>query len=130
MNTYEEYLKNDKGNILKIEDALEIYTGMMESIEASACDDKEELWSMYLEMALKYTTIRCNWETMTREDMIEADAGRTTTHNTLISRTDMLARNLGKDGTDVSWREKLGSQRTRIGDFACFVVYMTGISNR
>ena len=130
MNTYEEYLKNSSGSTLKMEDALSIYTEMMESISRSSCEDKTELWHMYLEKALKYTAIRCNWESMTREEKIAEDSGRTVTHNTLISRTDMLARNLGQDGTDVSWREQLGDHRARIGDFACFVVYMTGISNR
>lgn len=31
---------------------------------------------------------------------------------------------------DNSWRDELGEERKRIGDFACFVSYITGISNR
>ncbi len=130
MNTYEEYLNDGKGNILKMEDALEIYTGMMDSIKKSSFEEKMEFWQDFLEQALKYTTIRCKWEFMAREEMIAADSKRTDVHNALISLIDILARNLGKDGTDVSWRDKLGGQRARIGDFACFVIYMTGISNR
>ena len=40
----------------------------------------------------------------------------------------MLSAN--KEGMDISWREDLGDERKRIGDFACFVTYITGISNR
>ena len=53
MNTYEEYLKNSSGSTLKMEDALSIYTEMMESISRSSCEDKTELWHMYLEQALQ-----------------------------------------------------------------------------
>ncbi len=130
MNTYEEYLNHSKGNILKIEDAMNIYVKMMKSIETSTQEYKIDLWHDYIEQAIKYVGIRANWEIMSREEQIEIDEQRTITHNTLISRTDALARNLGSDGTDVSWREDLGENRTRIGDFACFVIYMTGISNR
>lgn len=34
----------------------------------------------------------------------------------------ILAQN---EGVDNSWREKLGDERKRIGNFACFVSYIT-----
>ena len=41
-----------------------------------------------------------------------------------------LARIVEHDGGDAYWRLQLGDNRKRIGDFACFVSYITGISNR
>jgi hypothetical protein len=51
-------------------------------------------------------------------------------HDTVIDSIEILARLANKEGMDISWREDLGDERKRIGDFACFVTYITGISNR
>ena len=67
---------------------------------------------------------------MSREERMDADAGRTMTHDGLITSVNVLARIAEKEGVDNSWRDRLGDERKRIGDFACFVSYITGISNR
>ena len=130
MNTYEAYLNHEAGNILKMEDALSIYTDMIHSFNECKLEDKMEYWNDFLKKALGYTTIRCQWETMTREQRIEADKGRTMKHDAMITALNILSRIAENEGIDNSWRERLGEERKRIGDFACFVVYMTGISNR
>ena len=133
MYTYEEYLDSSKVDTLTIEEAMDIYSGMVKSMRVSTLDagDKTEFWEDFVNSAIKYTSKRCKWEIMSREARIEEDDGRTKAHDALISATDILARNLGgKHGADVSWRTSLGDERKRIGDFACFVVYMLGISNR
>ena len=130
MNTYEAYLQNEAGNILRMEDALTIYTDMIHCIHECKLEDKMDFWNDFLKNALKYTCIRCEWETMTQEQRMEADRGRTLVHDGLITSLNILSRIADKEELDVSWRERLGDDRKRIGDFACFVVYMTGISNR
>ena len=47
-----------------------------------------------------------------------------------ITSLNTLARIVKNEGGDASWRAQLGDYRKRIGDFACFVSYITGISNR
>ncbi len=89
-----------------------------------------EFWNDFLKKAAKYAYIRSQWETMTREEKIDQDDGRTAAHNSVITAVNVISRIAGNEGVDNSWREELGESRKRIGDFACFVSYITGISNR
>ncbi len=130
MNTYEAYLNDSKGNTLAIENAQEIYRSLVESMDKCTAEDKNVFVNDFLKKAFEYTSIRCKWELMTREEKLEADPGRTMAHDSFITATNILARIAGKEGIDVSWRAKLGDERKSIGDFACFVTYITGISNR
>ena len=129
-NTYADYLKHPAGNILTMEDALRIYTQMTECISKCTLEDKMDFWNDFLKRAAKYTDIRNRWELMSREERIDADAGRTATHDGFITSVNVLSRIAEQEGIDHSWREELGEDRKRIGDFGCFVAYITGISNR
>lgn len=130
INTYEGYLHNSTGSTLKIEEALQIYEHMAASIEKCQMENKIELWQDCLKIAAEYSKIRNDWEFMTREEKINEDEERTLKHNSFITHLNILSRISVNEGTDYSWREKLGDDRKRIGDFACFISYITGISNR
>ena len=130
LNTYETYLKHPAGDILRLEEAMRIYDKLVASIEKCTMEDKMEFWNDFLAKASEYTGIRNHWELMTREERIVADPGRTLTHDGFITALNILSRIAGQEGIDNSWREDLGDARKRIGDFACFVTYITGISNR
>ena len=130
VNTYEFYLEHPAGNILTIEDAMSIYSEMVACYKKCSLEDKLDCWNDFLKRAAEYTYVRNKWELMSREERMEADAGRTMTHDGFITSVNVLARIAEKEGIDNSWRTKLGDERKRIGDFACFVSYITGISNR
>ena len=130
MNTYEEYLDHKAGNILTMEDALSIYTRMANAIAKCEHEAKTELWDDFIIRSYKYTLVRCKWEFMEYQERIDADPGRTRMHDTVIDSIEILARLAAKEGMDTSWRDDLGGERKRLGDFACFVTYITGISNR
>ena len=130
MNTYEEYLDHKAGNILTMEDALSIYTRMANAIAKCEHEAKTELWDDFIIRSYKYTLVRCKWEFMEYQERIDADPGRTRMHDTVIDSIEILARLAAKEGMDTSWRDDLGGERKRMGDFACFVTYITGISNR
>ncbi len=49
-------------------------------------------------------------------------------HNTLIDNCNILSRNMAKKSGDVSWREVLGDDRREIGDFACYLHCILGLS--
>ena len=130
MNTYEGYLERAGQDALKMEDALRIYTAMCDCVAQCTLEDKMDFWNDFLKKAAKYTGVRCEWEWMSREEKLAEDAGRSRIHNGVIDALNILARIAEKEGVDSSWREQLGDARKRIGDFACFVTYMTGIANR
>lgn len=130
MNTYEGYLKSEAGNTLPIEEAMKIYADIVASVQKCSDEYKEELFNDMLAAACKYAAIRCEWEFMTRDKRAEADQGRSRTHNAYIDSLNILARLIRNDGGDASWRDQLGEERKKIGDFACFIAYITGINNR
>lgn len=130
MNTYDSYLEHEAGNILTMEEALEIYESLVQTICLCKSEDKDEFVNEMIEKAAKYTTVRVNWETWDRETRMQEDRGRSIKHNAFIDSLNILARLLNADGIETPWRDQLGDNRKRIGDFACFLVYMIGIQNR
>ncbi len=130
INTYEKYLKHPAGNVLTVEEALKIYDELVESFEKCQLEDKMDFWNDFLKQAAEYAYVRNMWEHMDREEKIATDQSRTLKHDGFITSVNVLARIALKEGFDNSWRERLGEERKRIGDFACFVAYITGISNR
>ncbi len=130
IHTYEKYLKHPTGNSLKIEDALQIYEEMAASFEKCRLEDKMDFWNECLKKAAEYTKIRNDWEFMSREEKADDDGRRSLVHNSFITSINVLSRIAGNEGIDNTWREKLGDDRKKIGDFACFISYMTGVSNR
>lgn len=130
MQKYSEYLDTWKTNNLKFEEALEIYEGMINGINKCKALDKDEFVSELIKKAIKYTEIRVNWEIMSREEKIDKDSLRTGYHDSFITSINIISRLLDLEGIDISWRDKLGDDRKRIGDFACFMSYMIGITNR
>lgn len=127
MYTYKAYIK--KTNFLSVEDAEEIYEKMLTAIDFNDSDTKE-LWDDLLENTLKYSAIRSQWLTYSREERIEKDPGRTSVHNSVISSFNVLSRYLEKIGKEVSWRVQLGEERKRIGDFACYIAFIYGLNAR
>lgn len=130
IHTYEAYLNHPAGDVLKIEDAMKIYKELTESVAKCKLDDKIELWDDFLRKAAEYTYIRNMWEHMDVEEKLEKDPSRSLKHDSFITSLNILARIAENEGVDNSWRKELGDERMRIGDFACFVTYIVGISNR
>ncbi len=73
------------------------------------------------------------WST---EKKLEEDPNRTSCHNSLIIKFNQLARYLKMQGNSASWRDELGYEeddpynRKRIGDFACYIVFLNSIHAR
>ncbi len=133
VNTYEKYLEDEAGNVLKVEDALKLYEAMAKSFVESNTENDSFLnkqWDKCMELAAEYAMIRNRWDRMTREERIAIDADRTKAHDAFIAQLNIISRIPEQKGIDNSWRTELGDARKRIGDFACFITYIVGISNR
>lgn len=131
-NTYSEYLPSDLS--LTLEEMEQIHTQMLVGIGSD--DDLIELYQELLSQALKYFQYRVNWAQWEREKQLENDSYRTSCHNALIMKFNILARYQKSLGHSTQWRDSLGDEnlhpytRKRIGDFACYLVFVNAINER
>ena len=132
MNNYKEYL--DMPLSLTLDQMNEMHTQMLDEIGND--EDALEIFEELLAQAIKYTDYRANWFLWSREQRMERDPSRTMTHDSLIVKFNMLSRYLRMNGKDASWRDVLGDEKTdpyvrkRIGDFACYLVFINAICSR
>ena len=132
MNTYQDYLKMDLS--LTVDEMENLYCQMIE--EVGNDEIALELYEDLLDQARKYQDYRAKWFSWTREEKMENDPIRSSCHNTLIVKFNVLARFLRSSGKKASWREVLGNEeenpyvRKRIGDFACYMIFIEAISAR
>ena len=101
---YDQYL--EKSKILTFERMCALQKEILEEI----ADDLEaaEIYEELVGTVTKYNEFRTNWLTWGRETRIAKDASRTSCHNSLIVKFNMLARYLKMQGKSVVWRDELG----------------------
>lgn len=132
ISTYEEYLPMEKS--LSIEDMVQLHKDMVSEIGNDP--DSLELYDEMVETATRYASFRAKWPLMSKEEKMDTDPSRSSCHNSLIIKFNMLARYLKAQGKAASWRDTLGYEeddkyyRKRIGDFGCYVVFINSISSR
>lgn len=106
---------------------IEIAEQILAIIEQSKLVD---LRDEFFDAMIRYANIRANWYQFTYEQRMNADAGRTRAHNTVIDYCNIMSRNMIKHGEDGSWRRLLTDDRKIIGDFACYITCIIGIRSR
>lgn len=95
--------------------------------------DKTTLENLKMDLfrkAVAYARIRSEWFFHDTEQRKEQDRVRTLAHNAFIDACNILSRNMAKIGEDNKWRELLTNDRKAIGDFACWLHALIGISMR
>ena len=132
MTTYEEYLDMEK--TLTFEDMQDIHRQMIADIGTDA--DAVEIYMELMDASTKYADMRAKWLMLDREKKIETDPRRTSCHDSVIVKFNMLARYVRMQGRDAQWRDRLGDEkddpynRKRIGDFACYLVFINSLNAR
>lgn len=130
MYNYETYL--GEKNILTFDESLEIYDQLIAEMNFND-EDTKKLWEVLIERTISYAAIRSNWFLLTKEDRLEKDKSRCSSHNSFIGALNMISRFQEKKGIKTTWRDQLGDEkenRKKIGDFACFIAYIFGINAR
>ena len=127
--SYERYFKEPRHL------TLERMRALQEEILGEIADDIEaqEIYKNLVAVATKYAGIRAEWLLWDRITKIEKDDSRTSCHNSLIVRFDVLARYLKSRGKEAAWRDVLGYEkddRKTIGDFACYLVFINSLNAR
>ena len=130
--TYEDYLPMPGS--LNFEEMLSLHREIKE--EAGNDGDALDLYKDLLTAAAEYSRLRSCWLLWSRDKKLAEDSVRTSCHNRVIDCFNILARYLGNQGKSVSWRDVLGDEkenpycRKRIGDFACFLVFIESLNAR
>lgn len=130
--SYEKYLQEPK--CLTVEKMRTIHEQILGEITDDV--DAKEIYDEVIHNATKYAEFRSQWFLWGRETKMERDDSRTSCHNSLIIKFDMLARYLKMQGKDAKWRDELGYEnddrynRKSMGDFACYLVFVNSINAR
>lgn len=132
ITTYEEYLDMEK--TLTFEDMQDIHSQMIADVGTDA--DAVEIYVELIDASTKYADMRAKWLMLDREKRIEIDSRRTSCHDSVIVKFNMLARYVRMQGRDAQWRDRLGDEnenpynRKRVGDFACYLVFINSLNAR
>ena len=117
-----QYTKENWLGFEEAEDMIkEVVAGVDENDEGSM-----ELWHLLCEKAVSYASVRGHWYTMTQEERNNEDDYRTALHDSFIAYVNATARHQGNP----SWRERLGNDRKKIGDFACYLALHQALVSR
>lgn len=131
-STYEEYTPMEKS--LSIEEMAKLHGEMISEIGND--EDALELYEELIVAANKYSAFRAAWCIWSREEKMEKDESRTACHDSMIVKFNKLARYLRMQEKQAAWRDVLGDEaehpynRKRIGDFACYIVFVNSICAR
>lgn len=129
---YEDYLPAEKS--LSLEEMGKLHQEMMKAIGTD--EDSLEFYEELVEQANRYAAFRSAWVLWSTSEKIEKDASRTACHNSLIVKFNQLSRYLKMQGKGAAWRDVLGYEedssysRKRIGDFACYIVFVNCLNAR
>lgn len=110
------------------EQATELYYQIL--AETGGQPDLEALLEQLVKTAIPYARIRTDWalsDTATRQ---ANNASRTAAHNAVIEACNSLSHSMHQHGKDIAWRTELGDDRKVIGDFACYLHCLLGLSAR
>lgn len=111
---------------LSFEEALEIYGEITEKTDENS-EDGAFLLHNLKRSAARYSRFRTEWYLKTQEERVRDDGDRTSAHDAFISAVNMMARYLDAEH---GWRERLGNDRKRIGDFAAYISLFSALDAR
>lgn len=103
--------------------------GILADIRRGVAED-DPLYRDFLQLALRYARARTDWRMSAPDERHRQDEARSRTHNALIDAVNTLSRQMARSGADNRWRERMGSDRREIGDFACHLHCLLGIEAR
>ena len=141
--TFEQY--TEMPDSLGIDEMITIEQGITNFVRKNSNDDDlQELYEDFVNHCLRYAQIRENWVLLTTQEKENADPDRTAAHDALISSMRPLFRymiNIADNSAEKDQLQKIWKMvslennkgdvvRKRIGDFACYLAFITGLNMR
>lgn len=114
-------------DVLTCTEAKEIYDEILQ-YRQEADEAIDDLYEDLDKKAVRYANIRASWHGYTRAEKLEKDSGRTAAHDAFIAAVNIIGRYQTKSGA--GWWERLGDDRKRIGDFACYLALFLALDAR
>ena len=114
-------------DVLTYQEAEEL-CAQIRALEDRRDPEDAELYDDMYARAVRYANIRAGWNMLTREKKLETDDSRTSAHDAFIIALNIVARLQGAAGA--GWRARLGDERKRIGDFACYLALFLSLEAR
>lgn len=124
---YEEFLKMP--GALGFEEANRIY-GMLVASAPEHDREFDKKFQVLVERAEKYAAYRAVWLGKDLRERMEIDEERSRAHDLFIKAKDALSTYMYEQKLGNDWDDCLGEERKRIGDFACYLVYLRSILAR
>lgn len=125
-STYDDY--QTMPGSLTLEQMAGLHKQILDDAKLDA--DSADLFKNVFAAAVKYSQSRAGWPLWDREKRMEEDSARTSRHNQVIDSINILARYLKAQGKAAAWHDVLGDDRKRIGDFACYLVFVGSLNAR
>ena len=127
MVTYQDYLK--EANSLTFEGAEKIYTAIVSQFQ-SGDRELERLFGTMQERAVNYAGYRAKWLLQTLHERLEIDETRSRHHDLFIKAKNDLVKYMYANKMNIDWADELGEERKKIGDFACYIVFVMSLNAR
>ncbi len=124
---YEDIIENK--NVLSFIESTEIYNGILDSIELNN-QEEAECWEDFILSCIEYSEIRSKWISFSREEKLNKDNLRTSIHNRVITNLNIIKRLIERRNGSIEWFNHFNEDRKRIGDFAAYLNYISGLNSR
>ena len=131
---YEKYLMVPCS--ISMDEASKCFTEIYDAVKGTQDEILTEVYQDFVNACCRYAGIRAEWASLTREERIEKDPGRTSAHNKVIDTHNILARYMTKTGLSTKWHATIGYDkedrmtRKKLGDFACYISLLLGLESR
>ncbi len=112
---------------MSLEEAMDIYRSIIDAADETD-EDIVYILKMLQEKAVRYSHFRAGWNLKTRQEKLDTDDNRTSAHDAFISTLNMMT--AAEAGPGEAWRQKLGTDRKRLGDFACYIALFMALDAR
>lgn len=127
LTKYEELIENK--NVLSFIESTEIYNELLERIDLNN-QEEAECWKDFILSCINYSEIRSKWISLSREEKLNKDDLRTSIHNRVITNLNIIKRLIERRNGSIEWFNNFSEDRKRIGDFAVYLNYISGLNSR
>ena len=130
--SFSEY--KDMKYSLSMEEMQTIHEEMLTEIGND--EDALEIYNELVAQSVQYASFRQKWAFLSKEEKMNIDESRTSCHDSLIIKFNMMERILKMQGKTAAWRDKLGrteedrDYRKRIGDMGCYIAFVYAVCSR